>query len=176
MLLSRTFTIYLIAVALENAFLLVSPAKAQTLLETWVFLSNSGLFHIEDLKQRPDGTVTEPYHPHITGGEAIRKLKEQQNCVIRKENKNGVWVEYYLNNVLPDHSTKFFPDWGSYTIRLFGDTTVSCVYDPSTKNKNCYKTFGLDVLDDEELLIQFERAIHYVYTEFCHYARPSKPF
>jgi hypothetical protein len=154
------------------------PSNAQSLLETWVFLENSGFFDIGDLKESPTGTLVEPHHQQIEGGESTWKLKDKQNCVLREERKNGSWTEHYLNNVLPKRFAYFDPEWGGvHKIRLEGDENIRCVYDSTDRREphSCYKTHTISVLK-RELVMRFERAIDYVYTNFCHYARPSKPF
>ena len=69
-------------------------------------------------------------------------------------------------------------EWGVYKILLEGDENVKCVYDPTDSREphRCYKTEIIGVLDNELEVLHFERAIDYVYTNFCHYARASKPF
>ena len=154
------------------------PSNAQSLLETWVFLDNSGFFDIGDLKENPTGTLVVPHHQQIEGGESTWKLKDKQNCVLREERKNGSWTEHYLNNVLPNRFAYFDREWGVYKILLEGDENVKCVYDPTDNREphRCYKTEIIGVLDNELEVLHFERAINYVYTNFCHYARASKPF
>lgn len=105
-------------------------------------------------------------------------MKDKQNCVLRVDTKSGIWTEYYLNKILPSQFTYFDREWGLYKIRFEGDEIIRCVYVPTDKHEphSCYKSHTIDVRNRANLAMRFERAIDYVYANFCHYAQPLKPF
>ena len=56
------FKLLLTALSIINALLFSAlPCSAQSLLETWAFLENTGWFDINDLKENPPGTLVMPY-------------------------------------------------------------------------------------------------------------------
>ncbi len=181
MVVCRRFTFHLSKIVVASMMLLIVPArdklKAQTLLETWVFLMNFGLIDITDLKEYPVGTLKVPHPERLPTGGSVWTLKDKQTCELRMDlnNKYKYWEEYYLNNVLRNRVT--YVEGGFYKIKLFGDQQIKCGYDPTTipPETRCYKAFDL-LVEDQQDVVRFERALDYLYSNFCHYAQGSKPF
>jgi hypothetical protein len=164
-----------VGLALISVMISSTTLKAQTLLETVAWLNNGGFYNVEEFKQLPNGTLIAPDYKTTTanGSKEYWKVADQSNCIIEKSYPSSrIEVTYYLNNFLPDFKITIERD-GLYAMIWSGESPIVCVV--QSGNKSCNTTLTFEAID-YDTSVRFKRAFDYIFHEYCHLARYSKPF
>jgi len=159
-------------------FLIIMPhqLKAQTLLETWVSIQYSNMIDTSDLIEFPAGVVKAPIHPQIDLS-GPWKLVDPQNCIIQQDGLppySTPAATFYLNNIFDDIKIVYFRKIPH--ILLYGEEPVVCY------GENRSGQFGEEGCNTQLYLVagniyaanRFERAIRYIFNNFCQYRPFSK--
>ena len=172
--------IALAACILAQSALYPEAAHCQTLLETWAFLLWHDYIDITELKETQPGVLILPHKPNVLtdpGAETMYTVKDVDNCVIREEKVPRdplFWQEYYLNNVLPEY--RVGSDEKGIFVKLIGEKAIYCQPIGADPRPHCYTEFNLRT-GQESMVIRLERALKYVYANFCSFAESKKsPF
>jgi hypothetical protein len=159
----------------------ISAVSAQhpTLLETWVYADFIDFLDINELKESQPGVLLLPHKPSIgiPGSDSMYTIKDAENCILREEKvpKDPLfWHEYYLNHVLPEHRIGRGND-NLYFLKLLGEKAVYCQPIGADPSPHCWSEYTLRSEDDGRIS-RIERALKYIYSNFCTYAKAEKPF
>jgi hypothetical protein len=155
-------------------WIVAGPVHAQTLLETFVFMHNSGWIDIDDLKESADGKLLEPPSRFISKGSPnVWSVVDRDNCILRNDTPGlQLSTTFYLNHVIPGSRTSM-PRQNVYRLTMYGDKAIVCTSERGVTD--CEQKLEIDAINDY-VLLRFRKAIDFVFTKYCKFAQPAKPF
>lgn len=168
------FKLFLIIAVFVTALPIGLARSEPTLLEAWVWLSHKGLIEIDEIQETEPGKfILQPNNfSAVFGNDAIYKVVDKDACVIRQEVPAlRSSIEYYLNNFLPE-ATRIDQDGGRIGSVIFSEKVTHCVIQEKTE---CFSSMIISA-NDIWTYQRSQRALEYIFSNFCRYADHSRPF